>query len=145
MGSHRVGQDWSDLAEAAADLLWWSFHNTKRYPTVWRLSLHHFAFTKDLQWYGFCLAKRNPKRIFILMKMGKIRVWWLFCREAYRNSRHPKWWEWHHHAPSLGTTLSISTSSCPSCELCLWASVSYFGSFCAGVSQTCPKVTASSL
>ena len=106
-------------------------------PASWKLTLHHFAFMKDLHKYLFSWMKKF-KEDFALMKKGIC-----FPENCYRGSGHARQWVGHHPAPSQGTTLSISSSSHYGFELCLWPSVLHPDLFYASVSKMCPKVTAS--
>lgn len=63
-----------------------------------------------------------------------------FYSESHRGSWHPKQQEWHHQAPSPGTTLGISASSHHSFEL-ICEHVFYLHLFCASINKISPKAT----
>ena len=79
------------------------------------------------------------------IKQRHRNLWWrwLWHKVGLILEGHLQQWEWPCQAPSLGTTLSAS--SLPGFELCLWASVLYINSFGASVSKMCPKVIISLL
>ena len=95
---------------------------------------------KDLHYYLFLLTKRNPKENFpFYEKRQKVKIAFSICFvvSCYRGTCTPSS-KWHHQAPSLGTTLSISSSSHHSFELCLWVSEFYRNLLCASLSKMCP-------
>lgn len=89
--------------------------------------LGHFTLTKDLYEYLCSLTESNSKRIFTFMKKGEQwKQWSVFVLQGVpAEAVHPEKREEtrRHRAPSLGTTLGISSSNRHGSALCLWASV----------------------
>lgn len=119
---------------------------TYKYPLLFE-SLHYTTLLLPKTyistfWFVFTNPKTAEENFCFDEKTRKAKLGFSICFAVspYRGSTHPK----QRVAPSsssLETTLSISTLSCSSSELYLWASPLYPSLLCASISKTCPLVS----
>lgn len=82
----------------------------------WKLILHYLAFMKDAHWHIPIFTDWKKSEDFCFhKKRWEVKIVFSICFAASHNrsSTHPKQWQCHHPASSLGTTLSISASKLP--------------------------------